>query len=189
MDSSTNGTDNASRYCAEQLAIGMECLAAALAYLQRGWCPVPLCHPRHDGAGRNHVARCSSPGKAPLVNWTEFQDRRPSAEQIAEWWRWFPWAGVGILLGPVSNLLAIDLDGPAAEAKLLELAGTDLPVTLTFRTPRPGRRLLFRLPDGAEQGNITFPLAGGELKVQGKGSMTVMPPSRHHNGGIYTWEV
>jgi hypothetical protein len=188
FSTNTGGGDSAARYIADQMEIGKQCLAAALHYLTLGWCPVPVCHPQHDGAGRNHVSRCKSPGKAPLVSWLEFQDRRPTRNEIEDWWRWWPWSGVGVLLGPVSNLLAIDLDGPEAESKLRELAGGDLPLTLTFRTPRPGRRLLYRLPEGAEQGNVTFPLAGGELKVQGKGSMTVMPPSRHQNGGIYEWE-
>jgi hypothetical protein len=187
VDDSTANSDNASRYVAEQLAIGQECYRAALHYLALGWAAVPVCHPHHYGT-RDHAKKCGSPGKAVLVRWTDYQEKLPTSEEIHFWWRCWPQANVGILLGPVSKLLAIDLDGLEAEVKVFELAGGDLPLTLTFRTPRPGRRLLFRLPEGAEQGNITFPLADGELKVQGKDSMTVMPPSRHHNGGVYVWE-
>jgi hypothetical protein len=189
VDPSDPTCDEASRYVAEQLAIGKECLAAALDYLARGWSPVPLCHPHHHGNGKEHCEKCGSPGKAPLVCWTEYQDRRPSRKELEDWWRWWPQSGVGILLGPVSGLVGLDIDGATAEAELRKLSEGDLPPTLEFRTPRPGRRLLYRLPEGADRPNATFPFPDGELKVMGKGTMSVMPPSRHENGGIYTWEV
>jgi hypothetical protein len=187
VHSTQPAADAAGQYVAEQLAIGRECFAAALRYLDLGWCPVPLCHPLHHGNGRTHVSRCGSPGKAPLVNWLEYQERRPTQKEVAEWWTFWPWSGVGVLLGPVSNLIGVDLDGPAAEAKLAEVCGGVLPDTLEFATPRPGRRLLYRIADGLELPSRTYALEGGELKLLGKGSMTVMPPSRHSNGGVYVW--
>jgi hypothetical protein len=193
MHSTTNAGDgdSAAKYCEEQTAYGRECLAAALAYLQRGWCPLPLCHPLHHGAGRNHVSRCKSPGKAPLVNWLEFQQRRPTEKELAEWWRYWPWSSVGLLLGRASgNLAGIDLDGAGAEAKFLELCGGSPQPTLSFLTPRlgGGRRVLYQLPADVEQKNVTVAFPDGELKILAEGGVTVMPPSRHHTGGVYTWE-
>jgi hypothetical protein len=189
MNCSPSTADAASAYVAEQLAIGKECFAAALDDLAHGWSVVPLCHPHHYGNGREHGERCKSPGKSPLVGWAEFQDRRPTRKELEDWWKWWPQSGVGVLLGPVSGLIGIDIDGPTAEAELLKMSGGELPPTLKFRTPRPGRRLLYRLPEGADRPTASFEFPDGELKIMGRGSMTVMPPSRHKNGGIYTWEV
>jgi hypothetical protein len=180
--------DPASAYAAEQLAIGQECLAAALDYLARGWCPVPLCHPHHYGNGKEHCGRCDSPGKAPLILWTEYQDRRPTRQELEDWWRRWPQSGVGILLGPVSGLVGIDVDGPDAEDLLAELSGGDLQDRLEFTTAR-GRRLLYRLAEGLELPSRTFEVEGGELKFMCRGSMTVMPPSRHRNGSVYAWRA
>jgi hypothetical protein len=187
MHSTHPPTDAASAYAAEQLAIGRECLAAALDYLARGWCPVPLCHPHHYGNGKEHCQRCESPGKAPVILWTEYQDRRPTRQELEDWWRRWPQSGVGILLGPVSGLVGIDVDGPGAEALLAELSGDVLPETLEFSTPRPGRRLLYAIPEGTDPATTIFDTAGGGLMLMGRGTMTVMPPSRHANGGTYAW--
>jgi hypothetical protein len=191
VNSTPQSGDSASRYVAEQLAIGRECYQAALIYLSKGWCPLPLCHPLHHGNGRGHVSRCKSPGKAPVIVWSEYEQRRPTANELAEFWRWFPWSNVGLLLGRTSGgLVGVDLDGPTAEQEFLRLCGGSPPApTLTFRTPRPGRRVLFQLPAGVERKNVTLTFPDGELKILAEGGVTVMPPSRHHNGGIYTWEV
>jgi hypothetical protein len=187
MHSTEQDGGEASQYAAEQAAIGRRCLGAALYYLSRGWCAVPLCHWRHDGVGRKHASECKSPGKAVIVRWTELQERLSTRKELEGWWAWKPWSGVGVLLGPVSRLIAVDIDGPTAEAKLLELSGGDLSGALEFKTPRPGRRLLWELPDGVERSIGTWSFDDGELKILAKGSMTVMPPSPHHAGSFYEW--
>ena len=183
--------DEASRYVAEQLAAGKACFEAALDFLGRGWCPVPVCPPDHVGVGREHGANCKSPGKAVLISWIEFQDRRPTRQEVEGWWRRWPTANVCVLLGPVSGLVAIDVDGPGGEARLRELSGGDVPATLEFATPRPGRRLLYRIPPGVTglYKSASFKADDGELKLMGRGAMTVMPPSRHKNGGFYAWRA
>jgi hypothetical protein len=191
MDAKQPAADAASAYVAEQLAAGKACFEAALDYLARGWCPIVVCSPDHVGVGRGHGARCKSPGKAPLVNWLAYQDRRPTRQEVEGWWRRWPVANVGILLGPASNLLAIDVDGVGGEARLRELSGGDVPATLEFATPRPGRRLLYRIPPGVTglYRSASFRADDGELKLMGRGAMTVMPPSRHKNGGFYAWRA
>jgi hypothetical protein len=58
------------------------CLAAALGYLRRGWSVVPACPPDHLGVGKAHGRRCTSPGKAPLVAWKQYQDRPPAEADV-----------------------------------------------------------------------------------------------------------
>jgi hypothetical protein len=179
--------DEAGEYTRALLADGLSCFEAAKDYLARGWCVLPACHPSHVGL-REHSRTCTSPGKCPLVRWTEFQEHRPTARQLESWWKRWPLANVGILLGKVSGLIGLDIDGPLAEAKVREWNGGSLPETLMFHTPRPGLRFLFAYPEDVEVASTTITLAEGqELKFMADGAFTVMPPSRHWTKALYGW--
>jgi hypothetical protein len=161
-------------------------LAAALAYLRRGWSVVPVCPPDHVGVGRWHARRCASPGKAPLVAWAAFQERPPSEALIEAWWAAWPNANVGLVLGPASGLVGIDIDGPEGGRILEQVSRGQLPRTLAFATAR-GRRLLYAIPEGVAVVNRAYGGAGSEVRVLARGSLTVMPPSLHASGKRYRW--
>lgn len=164
------------------------CLAAALDYLARGWSPVPLCPPDHAHCTAKHIEECKRPGKVPLGPWKGLQERAAPEVTVRKWWERNPHANVGVALGPVSGLVALDIDGEAGEQFLDQVSGGDLPPTLEFITGR-GRRYLFRWPEGIELKNEEYPLGPGEeLRVLAKGRQTVMPPSVHANGTVYRWE-
>jgi hypothetical protein len=189
---SSNGEhDSASAYQQQRLADGRACRDAALRYLKLGWSPLSLCPPDHVGVGREHSKKCNHPGKVPWHLWKEFQDRRPTEEEIRDWWRRQPNANVGTALGPISGLIRVDVDGAAGEAALQAKSGGDLPDTLEFRSGRKdgtGRGLLYRIPDGVELRTTPEPItAGAELRFQAKGAETVLPPSRHKDGPRYEW--
>ncbi len=169
------------------------CLDAALDYESRGWSVLPLCPPDHVGCGKHHFRQCSSPGKVPHIpdtgsmQWAEFQDRRATPDELRRWWKHSPNINVGVALGRVSGLVAIDVDSDSGEVMLKAMAGGDLPPTLEYRTGR-GRRLIYALPDGVEFRNRPMADAGGEaLRFMGRGSQMVMPPSRHELGTVYAW--
>jgi hypothetical protein len=164
------------------------CLAAALKYLRRGWSVVPVCPPDHLGVGWAHGRRCTSPGKAPLVAWKPYQDRPPTESDVRVWWATWPNANVGVVLGPVTGLVGVDLDGRSGDELLREVSRGDVPETLTFRTGK-GRRLLYALPRGTAVSNRTFARNGGELRVLSAGTISVMPPSAHHSGRKYRWSA
>jgi hypothetical protein len=147
-----------------------------------------VCPPDHLGVGKAHGRRCSSPGKAPLVAWKDYQDRPPTEADVRVWWTTWPNANVGVVLGPVTGLAGIDLDGPAGEELLREVSRGDLPETLSFRTGK-GQRLLYALPRGVAVVNRTFPREGGELRVLSGGTISVMPPSAHVSGKKYRWSA
>jgi putative DNA primase/helicase len=183
-----NGSDEAERRHLEGLAVGAECLAAAIDYLRRGWSPLALCPPDHVGVGKEHAKSCGSPGKRPWHTWKERQVTPISEAALRELWRQRPNSNVGLALGPVSGLIGADVDSTTGEAKLLELSAGDLPATLEFRTPGGGRRLLYALPAGVQLRQVSFEDQAGEsLRFQTKGGQTVVPPSRHRNGGRYSW--
>lgn len=91
------------------------CHGAALDYLARGWSTIPLCPHNHAGVGKDHQAKCQSPGKAPLVSWKAFQTALPRAADLNAAFHSQPNANVGVILGEVSGLIGLDIDGEAGE--------------------------------------------------------------------------
>jgi hypothetical protein len=182
---------SAEEYRTQRLADGTACLEAALEYLAFGWSVLALCTPDHVGMGKAHSDRCGSPGKAPWHTWKELQDRLPTEEEVRDRWRKNPWSNVGCALGPVSEMIRVDVEGQFGEARLLELSGGDLPDTLEFASGREngGRGLLYGIPKGAKLRTTAQPLAvGEELRLQAKGAQTVLPPSKHESGRYYAWK-
>jgi putative DNA primase/helicase len=144
-------------------------LQVALNYANRGWSVVPLL------------------GKSPRVRWQTYQNERATADEIAAWWADWPDAGIGILLGPVSGVVRVDADGPEAVEQLSELFG-ELPQTPQFVTPSGGLGWLFAYQDGIDS-EILWRGRGEheELRLMSGGTMTVLPPSPHPDGGYYEW--
>lgn len=168
------------------------CLVAALEYLRLGWSALPLCEPTHEVGPEQHRKTCKRAGKAPLVPWGPYQDRLPSEKELRLWWNRWPGANVGIALGPVSSLCALDIDGPEGVALLNALAQAHAPGpmadTLAFRTGSGGR-LLFKLPEGCDPPQRSFRDSEGRelVRFQSRGGQTVAPPSLHPNGSHYEW--
>jgi hypothetical protein len=186
-----NTTDAAADYHRRRQDDGAACLAAALDYLARGWSALAVCTPNHVGVGKTHGKDCKSPGKAPWGPWKSFQKRLPTEAELRQKWRANPQLNVGVALGGVTGLVGLDVDGEPGEAVLARLSTGDVPDTLEF-TSGKGRRLLYRVPEGVELRPSPNPggeaVEGGELRLLGLGSQTVMPPSRHKDSGRrYTW--
>lgn len=170
---------------------GAACLEAALAYLGVGWCPIPLCPPDHIGVRKEHAKSCpeKSHGKAPLVvGWPHFE-QLPTEAEVRGWWKTWPNANVGVVMGRLSGLVGLDIDDEAGELLLAEWSAEGMPVAGAFVTPGGGRRVLFRVPQGGGY-RIRRQRAGDhqELRILAEGSQTVAPPSRHRTGGLYVWE-
>src|SRR4051812_23139938 len=101
------------------------CKQAALDYCARGWSVLPLL------------------GKTPRVDWKERQSNRASYPQVEGWWNEWPEAGVGVVLGGVSNLVRIDANSDHAATEFRRLFG-DHDDTASFRTPNNGFGWLFQ---------------------------------------------
>jgi hypothetical protein len=163
-----------------------DCLRAALGYLGRGWAALAVCPPDHRDLPPFHRATCSKPGKRPIGPWKAWQTRLPTLDELTAQWELVPAANVGIVLGPASGLVGVDVDGEEGEHILEEASGGDLPGTLTFVTGR-GRRLLYAVDRDGDVPTRTFSGSGGEVKILAAGTLTVMPPSRHISGRKYRW--
>lgn len=78
-------------------------LEIALAYLNRGWGVVPqIC-----GA------------KKPLVKWRKLQDRLPNAAELTTWFTQWWDGGIALILGHVSGIFVLDVDGEEAHLALV----------------------------------------------------------------------
>jgi hypothetical protein len=112
-----------------------------------------------------------------------------TVEEIQRWWQQHPASNVGLAL--VAQV-RIDIEGPEARARLDEISGGDLPKTLEFTSGRSdgaGEGWLYQLPSDVRLRTVRegMPL-GGELRLQGLGAQTVLPPSRHRSGRRYDWK-
>jgi hypothetical protein len=144
---------------------------AALAYLARGWSVIPM-EPR---------------GKRPLVQWTEYQLRPPTVEELGGWFKRWPKANVGIVTGAVSGVVVLDVDerhGGALSLAQLDLELGPMPTTVEAVTGGGGRHLYFRHPGGRVANRVA--LRPG-IDLRGDGGCIIAPPSVHPSGRPYTW--
>jgi len=125
-------------------------------------------------------------GKRPLVSWIEYQSRRPTEEEIRQWWQQHPSANIGIVTGKVSRTVVIDLDpdkgGNESGAGIYEQAPTDLIV----KTGRGGYHLYYRYPEDVGHIPNRVGLLPG-VDVRADGGYVVAPPSAHSSGRLYGW--
>src|SRR6516162_6323142 len=163
------------------------CLAAAIGYLKLGWSVIPLCTHDHAGVPGLHQKECTTPGKAPLWPWKQYQEKAMNASALRLLWSRCPTCNVGIVMGPVSNLIGFDVDGPAGMKFLDDLtADNPLPPTLQFDTPGGGLRYLFQWPKEYETRLRT--LAPGSqpiVRILAEGTQIAAPPSIHWTGKPY----
>lgn len=144
----------------------MSALEAALAYVARGCSIIPS--RRED--------------KKPLVAWKEFQGRRATEAELAGWWRAWPEAGVAIVCGRISGVVA--LDGDPRNGDGLARLRDRLPRTPTAATGGGGEHWYFAAPPWSVA-KIPGLLPG--LDLQAEASYVIAPPSIHPSGRTYRW--
>ncbi|TQK53306.1 bifunctional DNA primase/polymerase-like protein [Brevibacillus sp. AG162] len=158
-------------------------------YAEQNFPIIPLCPHDHVGMSDHHISVCSKPGKTPLLKgWS--QREVPSLEEIEKWHRYWPKANIGLILGSISGLVAVDVDGEFGELTLDDWSQGDLPLTWEFTTPGGGRRLIFAIPEGitlTKHSQVDRSKNHEECALLGEGQQTVVPPSIHQNGGSYEW--
>ncbi len=148
-------------------------LKAALEIRRKlGWCPVPL------------IPGTKTPCVKGFTQW-----RNPPPEDAIR--RWFSKdRGLGVVLGPVSgNLAVMDFDTADGFHNWQE-QHPDLAENVPRSRTKRGHQVFFSTTDeavGAVTGSKSRTLNGdgADLKFNG---LTV-PPSLHHSGVTYTWEV
>jgi hypothetical protein len=165
-------------------------LDAALGYAARGIPVYPVHWPRPTPGGASPACSCPrGPGcdraaKHPLVR-HGINDATTDRAQLERWWQRWPQANLGLATGVVFD--ALDVDGPAGLAALLQLARA-----ADFRLSGPlvatgggGWHFWFR-PTGL--GNRP-PRRLAQVDWRGRGGAVLVPPSQHASGKHYRWLV
>ncbi|UMZ72554.1 phage/plasmid primase, P4 family [Natranaerofaba carboxydovora] len=119
--------------------------------------------------------------KTPIIEWKEYQNKRPSEEELIKWWRKWPNANIGIVTGKISGIFVLDVDGKEGEKSL---DGYELPDTAVAETGGGGRHYFFEHP-GFICKNFTGILPN--VDIRGDGGYIVAPPSLHESGNKYKW--
>src|SRR5206468_5520695 len=89
---------------------------AALDHAARGWHIIPL-HGIGDAGRCTCGAECSSPGKHPRIKGWQ-KSASTDAAQIQAWYTEWPNSNIGIVTGPESGLIVLDVDGDDGERSL-----------------------------------------------------------------------
>ena len=136
----------------------------AAEYRRLGWSPIPI------------KERSKEPN---LLELRPYLSRKATKEELDAW----AWSGVGIVTGPVSGILVLDVDGPEGEEQLRKHGHPPTPIV---RTASGGLHLYFKHP--AHEVKTGIRVAPG-LDVKASGGYVVAPPSIGPNGKPYEWIV
>ncbi len=143
----------------------MKPLEAALRYLEMNLSVIPV---RAD--------------KKPLIPWAEFQTRRPSQDEVKEWWKHNPSANVGIVTGEISNLFVVDTDTPESTKEIQDYLPENL-ITPIQTTPHDGHHFLFSHTEGFSNRARVAP----GVDIRTTGGFIVVDPSTSDNGKGWKW--
>ena len=140
----------------------------AIYYARRGW-PVFPCKPTN---------------KAPFFR-GGFHAATTDEAKICKWWGYWPKAMIGVPMGPVSGVWAVDPDPPKTLeepdgreiwAGLIQEHG-ELPATHTEVTPRGGQHIVFKWDPARPVTNSPGALAKTNVDVRGEGGYIIVAPS------------
>ena len=130
-----------------------------------------------------------------LSSWKEFQERKPTQEELLTWFNNEQVQGLGVITGPISgNLLMIEFEGRAIDQKLhlrakeaMESAGLEylwnqLTNGYSEMTPSGGIHFLVKVDGPAIDGNTKLASKAGEdggclIETRGAGGFSICAPS------------
>ena len=153
----------------------------ALQYLSKGLSVIPLISPTMASrklSQEEFIKKC----KTPLVKWKEFQKRRPTEDEVTDWFNKWPEASIGIVTGEISNLVVFDLDSESAVQYADDEGG--FPISAKVKTGK-GYHIYAQHPGFEVRNDVRKEL---DLDIRADGGYVVAPPSFHGNGNQYTWE-
>jgi len=139
-----------------------ELLGAALKYFKMGFSIIPV--------GQD---------KKPLIQWKEFQERKPTEEEVKGWFSNLGVTGIGIVTGKISGIIVLDAEAGA------DISGLKIPKTPTVTTGGGGAHywLKYDSKEKIANGVRVFPL----IDIRGEGGYIIAPPSLHPTGKLYQW--
>lgn len=161
-------------------------LEEALRLASYGVKVIPLHTPLKDGCscGRNH---CKSAGKHPI--WSDWTNKATDdVDEIRRIWQKYSMANLGVPMGQINDIFALDIDGPEGMETLqswLETYG-EIPATWQIATGGGGIQLWYRMSNNMDVPNSVKKI-GLNIDIRGTGGQSVGPGSMHHSGKRYQW--
>lgn len=148
-----------------------EFMQQALEYEKKGFSVIPL-KPRD---------------KTPLIiEWKQYQVERADRVQIGKWWRLWPTANIGLIMGEVSGYDGVDIDSDVARAEFKAMCGEHDLDRVPYVSTGKGWHLYFK--HEKQLGNKAGVGGHPGIDFRGDGGYLVAPPSVHPAGRVYEWK-
>lgn len=125
----------------------------ALNYLENGWSVFP------------------TNGKKPIIDeWKPYSIKRPTKEQVIEWWTKWPDADIAGITGEISGIVVVDVDGGEVPP---------LPPTAVSETSPGHYQYFLKYPGFPLQNSVK--VIAPNIDIKADGGYVILPPSRHFN--------
>ena len=123
-------------------------------------------------------------GKVPVIQWHEYQTRRPTEDEIVRWFGAAP-MNIAVVTGAVSDVVVIDADAPDA----LHWCTRRLPYTPWQTKTARGFHLWYAHPGVRVTNRARIETGEGRLAldVRGDGGYVIAPGSVHASGTLYEY--
>ena len=137
-------------------------LDEAIKYLNKGFSIIPV--------GQD---------KKPLIQWKDFQNRKPTEQEARNWFSILDVVGIGIVTGKISGIVVLDAEAGA------DFTGLKIPKTPTAISGGGGAHYYFKYPGEGKIANCVrfLPL----MDIRADGGFIIAPPSLHASGKQYKW--
>jgi hypothetical protein len=114
--------------------------------------------------------------KFPTVQWSEYQNRRATTEEITQWFTDEPESNIGIVTGKISGITVVDVDGQEGLVTL-DAHNIILPDTYTVRSPN-GLHFYYQYQSHPSTVVGLLP----KIDIRNDGGMVCAPSSRTPDG-------
>jgi hypothetical protein len=109
----------------------------------------------------------------------------PTEDEVRGWWEKWPNANVGVATGRISDLVVVDID-PHRGGDPREVH-KKYPTELISRTGANGFHLFYKYPTNLDQ--VYNSVGEDGVDIRADGGYVVVPPSSHHSGRCYAWQL
>jgi len=150
-------------------------LNEALRLASHGFKVIRLHWPTKQGCSCGRPNCKKSIGKHPIANnWVAAGTDDPNT--IRKLWQETPYANVGVPMGQINGIFALDVDGPQGMQTLQKwiVDHGELPATWQIQTGGGGIQLWYKVPDGLSIPNSVKKI-GVNVDIRGDGGQSVAP--------------
>ena len=116
--------------------------------------------------------------KKPLIEWKEFQKRKPNREEVIVWLETFEDMNIAVVTGEISDIVVVDVEAGGEVSKL--------PATIISRTGGGGWHYFYKYPGHKIDNAVRI---NDKTDIRGDGGYAILPPSIHASGKEYEWAV